>query len=64
MFSDIKTWCQARNSINQGKLGTNRNILTDAKGISLALKLTDAIMHGGRMLNALMDAVPPICSCW
>ncbi len=51
------------NPTNRGKLGTNRHMLTDAKGIPLALKLTGANVHDSRMLEALVDAVPPIRSC-
>ncbi|AWB26105.1 MULTISPECIES: IS5 family transposase [Methylobacterium] len=52
------------NPTDRGKPGTKRHILTDAKGIPLALKLTGANVHDSRMLEAVVDAVPPIRSCW
>ncbi len=52
------------NPTDRGKPGTKRHIVTDAKGIPLALKLTGANVHDSRMLEAVVDAVPPIRSCW
>ena len=52
------------NPTDRGKPGTKRHVLTDAKGIPLALKLTGANVHDSRMLEAVVDAVPPIRSCW
>ncbi|WP_425284015.1 IS5 family transposase [Methylobacterium phyllostachyos] len=49
---------------DRGKLGTKRHVLTDAKGVPLALKLTGANVHDSRMLEAVVDAVPPIRQCW
>lgn len=52
------------NPTDRGKPGTKRHVLTDAKGIPLALKLTGANVHDSRMLETVVDAVPPIRSCW
>ncbi len=52
------------NPTDRGKPGTKRHIVTDAKGIPLALKLTGANVHDSRMLDVVVDAVPPIRSCW
>jgi transposase len=52
------------NPTDRGKPGTKRHVLTDAKGIPLALKLTGANVHDSRMLEAVVDAVPPIRQCW
>ncbi len=52
------------NPTDRGKPGTKRHVVTDAKGIPLALKLTGANVHDSRMLEAVVDAVPPIRSCW
>ncbi len=52
------------NPTDRGKPGTKRDVLTDAKGIPLALKLTGANVHDSRMLEAVVDAVPPVRSCW
>lgn len=52
------------NPTDRGKPGTTRHILTDAKSIPLALMLTGANVHDSRMLEAVVDTVPPIRSCW
>lgn len=52
------------NPTDRGKPGTKRHVLTDAKGIPLALKLSGANVHDSRMLEAVVDAVPPIRQCW
>lgn len=52
------------NPTDRGKPGTQRHIVTDAKGFPIALKLTGANVHDSRMLEAVVDAVPPIRSCW
>ncbi|WP_336492804.1 IS5 family transposase [Methylobacterium nigriterrae] len=52
------------NPTDRGKPGTKRHVLTDAQGIPLALKLTGANVHDSRMLEEVVDAVPPIRQCW
>ena len=52
------------NPPDRGTPGTKRHVITNAKGISLALKLTGANVHDSRMLEAVVDAVPPIRQGW
>ncbi len=52
------------NPTDRGKAGSKRHVLTDANGIPLALKLTGANVHDSRMLEPLVDAVPPLRQSW
>ena len=51
------------NPTDRGKQGQTRHVLTDAKGIPLALKLTGVHVHDSRMLAVVVVAVPPIRQC-
>ena len=46
----------------QGRI--EASCLTDANGIPLAVGLTGANVHDSTMLEAMVDAVPPIRQCW
>jgi transposase len=48
------------NPSDRGKPGATCHVLTDAKGIPLALRLAGANGHDSRTLEAVVDAVPPI----
>jgi transposase len=52
------------NPTDRGKPGTKRHVLTDANGIPLALTLTGANVHDSRVLEEVVDAVPPIRQSW
>lgn len=52
------------NPPDPGKPGTKCHVLTDASGVPLAVNLTGATVHDGQLLEAVVDAVPPIRSCW
>ena len=41
-----------------------RHVLTDANGIPLALTLTGANVHDSRVLEEVVDAVPPVRQSW
>jgi transposase len=47
-----------------GKAGSKRHVLTDANGIPLVLTLTEANVHDDRVLEEVVDAVPPIRQSW
>jgi transposase len=51
------------NPTDRGRPGSKRHVLVDANGIPLALRLTPANLHDGAMLEAVLDAVPPIRQC-
>jgi transposase len=46
-----------------GKPGSKRHVLVDAGGIPLALLLSAANVHDSRLLEPLLDAVPPVRQC-
>ena len=46
------------NPMDRGKPGTKRHVVTDARGTSLGLTLSEANRHDGRMLVPTLDAVP------
>lgn len=48
------------NPTDRGRPGSKRHVLTDAKGIPLAVQLTAANVHDSRVFEDLIDAVPPI----
>ena len=48
------------NPTDRGKLGTNYHLLVDRGGIPLAVRLSAANTHGSMLLEAVVDAVPPI----
>ncbi len=52
--------CVGPNSTDRGKPGSRRHLLVDAGGIPLALLLGPANLHDSRLLEPLLDAVPPI----
>jgi len=45
------------NPTDRGKLGTKRHVLTDGRGIPLAITLTGANVHDKWMVGATLDAV-------
>ncbi len=51
------------NPTDRGKPGTKRHVLVDAGGIPLALLLSAANVHDSRLLEPLLDAVPPVRQC-
>jgi transposase len=48
------------NPTDRGRAGSKRHLITDAKGVPLALRLTAANIHDSRLFEELIDAVPPI----
>jgi transposase len=48
------------NPTNRGRPGTKRHIVTDRRGISLTVRLSGANLHDSRLLDPLLDAIPPI----
>jgi IS5 family transposase len=46
------------NPTDRGKLGTKRHVLTDGRGIPLAVTLTGANVHDKWMVGATLDAIP------
>lgn len=44
------------NPTDRGKLGTKRHVLTDARGVPLAVTITGANIHDKWMVGATMDA--------
>jgi transposase len=55
--------CTGPNPTDRGKPGTKRHVLVDASGVPLALLLSAANVHDSRLLEPLLDAVPPIRQC-
>ncbi|MBF0860291.1 IS5 family transposase [Gluconobacter sp. LMG 31484] len=48
------------NPTDRGRPGTKRHIVTDRQGIPLTVLLSGANVHDSRMLEPLLDALPPI----
>ena len=48
------------NPTDRAKLGTKHHLITDARGIPLAVKITGANRHYITQLLPLVDAIPPI----
>ncbi|MFC3169587.1 IS5 family transposase [Paracoccus fontiphilus] len=48
------------NPTDRGRSGTKRHIVTDRRGIPLTVRLSGANVHDSRMLDPLLDAIPPI----
>ncbi len=48
------------NPADRGRPGSKRHVLTDAKGIPLAIQLTAANVHDSRVFEDLIDAVLPV----
>jgi transposase len=48
------------NPTDRGRAGSKRHLITDAKGVPLALRLTAANIHDSRLFAEPIDAVPPI----
>jgi transposase len=55
--------CTGPNPTDRGKPGSKRHVLVDAGGIPLALLLSAANVHDSRLLEPLLDAVPPVRQC-
>ena len=55
--------CAGPNPTDRGKPGTKRHVLVDANGVPLALLLSAANVHDSRLLEPLLDAVPPVRQC-
>jgi hypothetical protein len=51
------------NPTDRGKPGSKRYVLVDTNGIPLAFTLSGANVHDSRLLEATLDAVPPIRQC-
>ncbi len=51
------------NPTDRGKPGTKRHVIVAASGVPLALLLSAANVHDSRLLEPLLDAVPPIRQC-
>jgi transposase len=51
------------NPTDRGKPGTKRHVLVDAGGVPLAVLLSAANVHDSRLLEPLLDAVPPVRQC-
>jgi transposase len=49
-----------RNPTDRGKLGTKRHVVVDAQGIPLAVALSGANEHDSRMLERILDSIPPV----
>jgi transposase len=59
--SDIRGGeCTGPNPTDRGRPGSKRHIIVDAGGIPLALLLSAANVHDSRLLEPLLDAVPPV----
>jgi transposase len=48
------------NPTDRGRPGCKRHVITDARGIPLAVRLTAANIHDSRLFEILIDAVPPV----
>ena len=48
------------NPVDRGKRGSKFHLLVDRQGIPLAALLSAANVHDGKLLEPLVDAVPPI----
>jgi len=48
------------NPTDRGKSGTKRHLVTDRRGIPLAIRLTGANRHESVLFEDLVDAIPPI----
>ncbi|HEV7367922.1 IS5 family transposase [Arenibaculum sp.] len=51
------------NPTDRGKAGCKRHLLTDANGIPLVIRISPANRHDSRLLETVIDAVPPIRQC-
>ncbi len=45
---------------NRGKLGTKRHLVVDRQGLPLAVSISGSNVHDSKMLEAAMDAIPPL----
>ena len=48
------------NPTDRGRPGSKRHVITDARGIPLAVRITAANVHDSRVFEEMIDAVPPI----
>ena len=46
--------------MDRGKLGTKYHLVVDRNGVPLAVRLSAANVHDSKLLEALVDAIPPI----
>ncbi|HWL68272.1 MAG TPA: IS5 family transposase [Geminicoccus sp.] len=51
------------NPTDRGRPGSKRHLLVDGNGIPLALLLTAANRHDSKLLEPLIEAVPPVRQC-
>ena len=51
------------NPTDRGRAGSKRHLLVDGNGIPLALLLTPANRHDSKLLERLIEAVPPVRQC-
>lgn len=48
------------NPTDRGKSGTKRHLVVERKGIPLATRITAANVHDIRMLETMVDVIPPL----
>jgi IS5 family transposase len=48
------------NPTDRGKAGTKRHLVVDRRGVPLAVVITAANVHDSQVLEAALDAIPPI----
>ena len=48
------------NPTDRGKSGTKRHLVVERKGIPLAIRITPANVHDIKMLETMVDAIPPL----
>jgi transposase len=48
------------NPTDRGRAGSKRHLITDARGLPLAVRLSAANVHDSLLFEELIDAVPPI----
>lgn len=49
-----------RNPTDKGKPGSKQHLVVDRQGIPLAVEVTAANLHDSRMLEPMLDAIPPL----
>ncbi len=49
-----------KNPTDKGKLGSKRHIVCDRQGVPLAVRNTAANVHDSKVLEEVVDAIPPI----
>lgn len=48
------------NPTDRGKSGTKRHLVVERRGIPLTIRITGANVHDIKMLETMVDAIPPI----